>query len=707
MQRNEEMNQLGTNQPRVQDESEIRIAQHQPFVYLKNSDKIITYTTSGVTSDLINYKGRYRLVYCVIIPDDSKKSDDEFRLTLKSINESVTDVKQIAICTFLLQITCKETLKLFSVDLPQYDRYSPESFCCKFMGSSQDSSSIEIFFNYKELMTPIQAIRCFHSRIINDLHSNELFAIVIENGVKFPPDAVKMMLTLVNQNQSNQISNKIAVVPALESLGKSLFGRIQKYENLHYNMYDLHYYSVACSVPVSSKFSLIKITEAVQKQLSVFYYGIPFDASLSYHDYKLGVFLEDEGYDVLYVPSIVAEVSEPDLEFPTIMEHYSERNQANLAIFFDLGKSFVNCRHCSGNKALRKIILFFQLIGIITDFIFPSLMAEVMFVIFTDALAPTPGGKEQMAATFFTIFYILLIILAGIYGLMSPKLTGQYRINFIAFFFVFDIYYLFILICSVIAMDNINRKQVDLYTFNVAALVVMIVLNVIFGLIPLVINFKKVIQNCTDLIIYFFLGCPNYSSLFAIHSLFNATDAKGNKDNAKSKAILLLVFVMANAFFGFLIFVMNDRSTRVNCVLALAIIFTIYNGFKMIAIIVAQLTCSNAYEDIIERSKAPMVNIIEQNAMPQGMDQNELSTYNNRNSNTNDIHNQKPFEENGNEYNNDANNQKVNRNKNNYISDENDIDIKLDNEVPTKKGEEDDNYNGNEEINEDEEEDKE
>lgn len=103
------------------------------------------------------------------------------------------------------------------------------------------------------------------------------------------------------------------------------------------------------------------------------------------------------------------------------------------------------------------------------------------------------------------------------------------------------------------------------------------------------------------MLLYMILGASSSSSHFQMCYLFNFSDMYGGysteehqmkqKLNMKErKSISLFALFAFNILFGFLTMLNNTRTRRVRTVQAFGIIFTVYNGMKVIGILLRMLT---------------------------------------------------------------------------------------------------------------------
>ena len=162
------------------------------------------------------------------------------------------------------------------------------------------------------------------------------------------------------------------------------------------------------------------------------------------------------------------------------------------------------------------------------------------------------------------------------------------RISILFFYFFTEIFYLFILICSIIAMDNVKKnKNGDSYKFNTAAITCIIIFTFIPGILPMILRIKSIFENIIPMILYLLLGAPSSSSNFYIAKILNASDASGGENVKERKGIYIITFLLFNLFFGSLTFYNWNRQKRVDAVMIFGILYLTYNFFKANAIVIS------------------------------------------------------------------------------------------------------------------------
>ena len=107
----------------------------------------------------------------------------------------------------------------------------------------------------------------------------------------------------------------------------------------------------------------------------------------------------------------------------------------------------------------------------------------MLYTIFFEGFGLTINGN---AATFFMGLYIIIVVLFGFISLIGLNNTKNSAV-FTILYIVYEIYLLIALLTSIAAMHyvRINKTQ-DPYKFNTAAIVILILFNFIFGILPMI-----------------------------------------------------------------------------------------------------------------------------------------------------------------------------------------------------------------------------
>ena len=164
-----------------------------------------------------------------------------------------------------------------------------------------------------------------------------------------------------------------------------------------------------------------------------------------------------------------------------------------------------------------------------------------------------------------------------------------------------EVFYIFTLICAIVAMDNINKnKNHDEYKFNKAAISCIIIFTFIPYIIPILMKLSLFTSKITNMLVYIGLGASCSTSNFLMAQIWNASDTVGGKQKEERKSIVLIFFFLYNLFFGFLSAYNYTRKKRANAVLGFGIIYLLYNFFKIIAIIGKILVPKNRYDSSMQ-----------------------------------------------------------------------------------------------------------
>ena len=118
-----------------------------------------------------------------------------------------------------------------------------------------------------------------------------------------------------------------------------------------------------------------------------------------------------------------------------------------------------------------------------------------------------------------------------------------------------EVYYLFILICSIIAINNVRiNNNSDPYKFNSLAISLIIVLTFIPSIIPLIIKGSLIIENIIPTLLYFFFGASQSTSNYILPKILNSCEACGGEKIKERKGIIILVYFLLNLSIGCLNF---------------------------------------------------------------------------------------------------------------------------------------------------------
>ena len=565
----------------------------KPFNYLSiDNNNFIVYNinNSSENSEFKKYEnGKYQFVIGILLENDfieeSLKLNTTLEAILKNINNlSLLNIKEenILICIFISQINflfknfnniITDNNEILILDC--YSVYN-KKISIKIIGKK--------FFSYK-----IDLIKFFYNNIIKDLmfEKNTIYTSFISNGV-IPSDNLfyNLMIASYEKKENNFIS-----IPYIDYLYENTIGQLKNFENIYFNIYDLNSYDFSCTVPLTSKINLMKIDEVLLKNITLFYNNMKSNSRLTYHDYSLALYLYNMGFNINFVDTQKAQIYLKKISFCEYIQYFIERDSGIFGNFFNLLSTLFNFSRCN---IFKKIILLFQILGFIVQFIYPSLSTMVVYSIFYEFFDLFDGRS----AFFFTMIYILFLLMCGTIFSKYSKINKTEFISLILLIF-FTLYYIFILVSSVFAIHHIKKnKNHNRYKFKKTAIIFLMILIILPAFLPILFKINKIVTNILGMIYYLIIGVPTTNSIILMGTLFNAPDSSGGNDAYDKKSLFIFVFYLFNIFFGHLILYMQDRTSRVNCVMILAIIFCVYNFIKIVGIIMNILFSEN-YENKI------------------------------------------------------------------------------------------------------------
>ena len=445
----------------------------------------------------------------------------------------------------------------------------------------------------KHYMTDVESLQCYYNYVLKKLRpeGKPIASSIITAGV-VPNDDCLQKLIQISYHSNSKNQNKGAkyaiAVPALEvNENNNLFGKIAQYDRIHFNIFNMSFYGETATVPISSLLNTMIIDNKLMGKLQTYYTDIKKDATIDYHDYDLGLFLYGELVKIdYYCNEILGHIVYNDaFDYGDYKDTWVNKLSGYYGNFFNILKTFANC---NGLPIVQKVFMFFQIIGLLIEFIYPSLSILVIYSIFYEAFCIT----DIRPAVFMTLLYITLYLGSGACSMITTTNTKKLKnINF--FFLIFmEIYYLFFIICSIPAMDNINKfkqyKPFDIgtskYEFNIAACFCLILFTFIIALVPIILKIGIVSKYIVQMFIYLLLGSPSSTSNFLIAKIWLAPGTSGGYWKEESQGITIIFFFLFNLFLGFLSFYNYTRELRAKCVMGLAIFYLIYLFFKTIAI---------------------------------------------------------------------------------------------------------------------------
>ena len=452
------------------------------------------------------------------------------------------------------------------------------------------NSSIYLFTKPGYLYS-VEALKYYYTNIIYQLKEDKkiLFSSVITAGVEPTQTSLKKMI-LSSYLAGNKGANGVATGLVLSS-GDGIFSMIEQYERVHFNIYDMNFLGSSSSFPVSSLLSTFAIDDLMLAYLKSYYLTVEINQSIDFHDYNLGLDLYQSDKNVTFInDEVMGEFKYQELNYFEYQEIWVNRYSGYYGNFFQLLKCFG-----TNFNLLKSILLFFQFVGIMIEFIYPALSTMVIYAIFFEAF----DTYDYRVASFFTMIYICMLTASGMCSLVSKNPQELKRANFFLYIFM-EVYYLFVLICSIVAMDNINKnKNHDEYEFNKAAISCIIIFTFIPYIIPMILKVGLISSKLLNMLTYIVLGASCSSSNFLIAQIWNASDTAGGNNLEERKSVTLILFFLYNLFFGFLTAFNYTREKRANSVMGLGIIFLIYNFVRIMAIVCKILSGKNGIDSTL------------------------------------------------------------------------------------------------------------
>ena len=552
--------------------------------------------TSNIFQDSV---GKYDYIICILLKDDTYQSSELLGKTLDAIYQNFNTLddlgissSSILVCIFVNKLTNSSLFKIDEIDNIRNNKNY--YFYTSAQKKGYQSSTIYIFTKPKELLD-IESLNLYYLYVINSLKMNKkpIISTVMTAGVE--PNSFSLKKLILSSYNSVKVHG--ASVGLIESRGDGLFSMIETYERTHFNIYNMNFYGMSAVVPVSSLLSTIYIDDNVFSILKSYYSSTHKNQSIDYHDYNLGLTLNQKNININFnSKEISGYLITNELELGDYQEIWVNRYSGYFGNIFELFKELINTNNFN---LFKKIILFFQIIGILIEFIYPGLSSMVIYSILYEAF----GIYDYRVATFFTMLYIFMLLASGLCSLVTKKPQEMKMTNFFLYIFM-EVYYLFILICSVIAMNNVKRNTSnDEYKFNNAAISCIIVFTFVPYIIPLILKIDLVTPNILNMLTYIGLGAPSSTSNFLMAQVWNASDTCGGNKIEERKSIVLFFFFLFNLFFGSLTFFNYTRRKKAESIMGFGIFYLIYNFFKVIAIVSKILVSSDDANDPNKNSK--------------------------------------------------------------------------------------------------------
>ena len=653
----------------------------EPFWFLEKTNEEIKDDSSFEDN-----KGKYKYCICLLMKDDSDGSSQFLEKTLKEIEDNLQSLDD------LINIKGEHIILFIFINKIYNNHFFNENDKDNLEGKDNTNFPFlmkdRTIIKEESLLNNLKVYTIANNNYLSDISSLKLyykfldklkdksklmFSSIITAGVIPSKDSlISLMQSSFHTNNKHGI-----VVAPIEYIPNNIFSKISQYEKIHFNIFNMNYYFESSTVPISSLLCTMCFDNNLLKFLNDYYENSIYEnATIDFHDYNLSLNLirASKGKYFIkynYSKSLLGNIEINNMTYLDYQKQWINRNSGYYGNFFEILRVFGDCNAC---KIEEKIFLFFQLIAIAIEFILPSLFSMVINSILYEAF----GTYDYRVPLFFTTLYLCMMFASGVCSLITSDPRRMAISNYILYIFM-EVYYAFVIICSVPAMHyvNIHEDYISNYKFNRVAASLLIILSFIIYIIPLIMNISTLGNNIVCMFLYLLLGASCSTSNFNIAKIWNASDTSGGNKTEIKKSVCIIIYLCFNLFFGSLSFYNTSRKKRANCIMGFGIMFLIYSFFRTLAIII-KIACK---KEVIFKDKEIFSKIKEKLE-----EDNDIS-----------INKEKAYEFNENEE------QEINKDKNNEKDNNNNND---NNQSNSNNGKEDNNNdqnnsNKNEEIQED------
>ena len=574
-----------------EEEKEEKKEEEQPdeqFTYLKKTNEIIWIKEKDEDNYFKTLKGVFKYSICILMEANDPLNSLLLKQTLRSIGNNLAklkgdidiDAQQISLFIFINKIDYKNNIlnrdELEIDNEEKNSQYILQEWIMDVENEKvQDLSNIKIYtINKLKSLYPIKSLAFYYNTILRQIKFKKkiIFSSVLTPGITFNENK---LMELISFSYHDTNKHSIAV-SSIECQDNNLMSKLCAYETKRFNLYNMNYLSQSCAVPILSKLSTMTINDKELRILMNYYKTLNnySKASIDYHDYNLAIDLKKNNYLIKYIndnPGYI--ITSQNFSFYDYQQMYLDRFSGYYGNFFQILSSFSNC------NVLQLVFLIFQIISICFEFILPSIIAMIIYIIYYSAFKT----YDYKISLFFTLLYLCLMFVSGYCSLVTKKINKMPHTYFILNILM-AVLYLFSLACSIPAMHFANKdKNPDLsgYKFNKAAISTIIILTFIPFVIPLI--FKA--SDAALLLVYNLVFAPLIKINFNVAGIWGASDVSGGKAVKERKSYYILFYLGINLFIGSLSFYNNDNKKKANCVMAFGIIYLVYNFVRSLAVI--------------------------------------------------------------------------------------------------------------------------
>ena len=561
-----------------------------PFIYL---EEVINENLKNNDEEqlFINYKGKYKYSFCILMENNElidsiflQQSLLSIGKNLKKLNEDI-NIEAQDICIFIFINDIKNNNNILKIENleNEYEEKNKEfnirewKMLCE-KEDMKDLEKIQIFtINKLKYLYPIKSL-IFYYKILSQIKiiKKIIFSTIITAGVTFDQNK---LFELISYAYHDAKKHGIAI-SSTDFKEDNLVSKLCTYEKKRFNIYNMSYMNESNIAPISSQLSTITINDKILRLLNDYYekFKTNIKAKIDYHDYNLALYLKQNDILIKYIldnPGYVT--TSEEFSFYDYQQIYIDRFSGYYGNFFQILSSFKSC------TILQIPFLIFQIISMCFEFIMPSIVSMIIYIIFYAAFKT----DDFRISLFLSLLYLTLMFISGYCSLVGKNINKM-KNTYLIINILMTLLYFLSLISSIPAMHFANKdKNPDLsgYKFNKAAISTIIILTFIPYIIPIILNNSYLKGDAFLLLIYNLVFAPLFKINFNVAGILGASDASGGKTVKERKSLLVLFYLGINLFIGSLSFYNFDNKKKANCVMGFGIIYLVYNFIRSLAIV--------------------------------------------------------------------------------------------------------------------------
>lgn len=416
-----------------------------------------------------------------------------------------------------------------------------------------------IFLLFNSLVTTNNS----SSSEIPNIEDNESFmdftkATVFDTNKNLLSVGFQQNSTLASQRSLNTISNINTYEHILNSVYELPFRNVIGYFDIPQYMFSFKY---------SLKNYKLMIDYFVNKQSS----AINYENNYYFHLHRFATYINNEmKSEIEFVQDASIGLYLPAVDYSSWTDYNTNIQATRWAKIFYFFSYINTC--FSGKFHWKSLFYLYDIITILLDYFFLSIMCIVSYIIFSYCFESEYGAYTMLL---YYPFFIAICIVTFYSGTISQLYPVIIMIN-IAFY----VYYIFLVITSIVGIAHLFDSYED--DLNKAAFGILFAFNCIFYIIPFIIFFKTTL-TCSSIIygLKTLIALPNYTSVFLFGSFKNLFSKEFNSLHS----LHLIIFLCLNfALTSVLYDISLDNGQK--GILAIAIIFTILNGIRFCCIII-------------------------------------------------------------------------------------------------------------------------